>query len=131
MAHEDDVDAGNFLRDRDRLVLVWNLSGVHFTRAKIFLETHVHGDDNHVNTFLLAQNRNPLAGFDERLMKFETGIVRRIVPVRHAGRGETKNSDFYTANFLDDVRFVMRFLGCSVVCVGREPGKVCFAARLF
>jgi len=86
VAHEDNVDARDFFRDCDRFVFVWNLSGTHFAGAQILAETHVHRNDNYVCALLVAQNRNPLASFCDRLMKFETSVVWRIVPVRNAGR---------------------------------------------
>src|SRR5688500_5737307 len=107
--HEDHVNARDLVRDVDRLVLVWNLSGIHFTRAKIFFQAHVHGDDNNVSAFLPAQNWDPLASFGDWLTKFETGVVWWIVPMRHAGSGEPENSDSHAADFFDDVRFVTRF----------------------
>src|SRR5688572_32548424 len=75
MAHEDDIDAGHFVRDRYSLVFVWQLPWTYFTRTQVLTEAHVHSDDDDINLLLLTQNRNPLAGLADRRVKFQTCIV--------------------------------------------------------
>ncbi len=129
VAHKNHIDARNFFRDRDRFVFMWHLPRTHVTRAEVLAETHVHRDHNNVSLFLFAQDRHPLARFVYGRVKLKPGVVGRIVPVRHARRGETKYADSHTSDFFNDVRFVVRLLFGFVVRVRGEPREVCFAAR--
>src|SRR6185436_4084749 len=93
VAHEDHINAWDFLRDLDRFVFVQDLSRTHFAGTQIFFETHVHRDDDDDGLFLFAQDRHPLACFDKWLMKLEASIIWWIVPVRNSRSGEPKYAD--------------------------------------
>src|SRR5687767_6895706 len=129
MAHEDHINTGHFIRNRYRLVFMWQLSWTYFTRTQILTQAHVHGDNDYVDLLLLTQNRDPLAGLADRRVKFQACIVWWIVPVRNAGSCEAENTDFHSRKLFDDVWLVMGFLRCYFVSVGRQPGKLCFTAR--
>src|SRR6185503_1983018 len=117
VAHENDVDAWNLFRNRDRLVLMWNLPRIYFTRAQILAQAHVHRDDDDVRLLLLAQDRNPLARFVDGFVKLEARVVRRVVPVGNARSRQTEDADSYARDFLHNVWLVMWFLCLRVVCI--------------
>src|SRR5262245_33078603 len=129
MAHEDNVDSGHFLRNRDRLVLVWYLSRTRFTGAQVLAESHVHCDNHDVNFLCRSQRCDPLARLNHRVTKFEAGIVRWIVPVRNSWRSEPKNPDPDAGNFFNNVWLVMSALRSLFVSVSGKPRKLRLAPR--
>ena len=130
VAHQDHIDALHLASDGDCRIFVRHLRRIRCSGAQVFLDAHVHRDHDDIDFLLLAQNGHPLLCFADGLFEFETFIVRHVFPVGNARSRQSQHADPHAISFLDDVRLVVSRRGAFVVGVCRQPGKLCFAARL-
>ena len=111
VSHQDQIDAGNLTRDRERGVFIRYLRRIGHAGAQVFFDTHVHGDDDDVCFLFVTHHRHPLLCFAHRFAKFQARIILRVLPVGNAWSSQAQNADAHTLNLHDQVRFVMRRRG--------------------
>src|SRR5690349_8345980 len=111
VAHEDHVDSGYLLCNRNGFVFMRHLSRTNFTSSQILTQPHVHSHDYDVNLLFCSQHVYPFPCLRNGIVKFETGIVGWVVPVGNAWRCESEYSNFHAGDIANQVRLVMWLAG--------------------
>src|ERR1044072_3443765 len=95
MAHENEVDARNLFRDRDRAIFVWYLTRVGLASAQVLLVAHVHCDHYYVGTLFSSQHWNPFLRFSKRFTKLQARIVWSVLPIWDSRSRKSQHADTY------------------------------------